>query len=334
MAAEEKILPALLKAILYEAEGVNAFVFKSLDPQQQRFTIEPGAHIDLHLDEGLVRSYSLINQLSQTDQLVVGVQRADEAVGRGGSRYVHDTLRVGAHLMLSTPRNNFFLQEDAAHSVLFAAGIGITPFLSMIERLVQRKASWELHYSAQTEQRMPFRDRLEALQAQSTGQGAVTLYVTRELTRTSAATKTERMDLASLVMAAPAGTHFYCCGPTAFIDGFLGASASWPLEQRHVEHFSSDIEAANEGGYTIVLQRQGRSIEVGAGQTILDALHANGIRHPSSCKQGLCGTCEVRVIDGVPDHRDMILSDEEKAANDIILICCSGSKSKTLVLDM
>lgn len=333
MSAEETTFPALLKAVVYEAEGVSAFVFKSLDPKQQ-FMIEPGAHIDLHLDNGLVRSYSLINHLVQTDQLVVGVQRADEATGRGGSRHVHDALRVGARLTLSLPRNNFSLQEDAAHSVFFAAGIGITPFLSMIERLVSRSASWELHYSAQTGQRLPFRDRLEALQAQSAGRGAVTLYVTRESAGALAATKTERMDLASLVMAAPADTHFYCCGPTPFIDAFLGASASRPPDHRHVEHFSSDVEAANEGGYTIVLQRQGRSIEVGVGQTILDALQANGIRHPSSCRQGLCGTCEVRVLEGVPDHRDMILSDEEKATNDIILICCSGSKSSTLVLDM
>ena len=281
-----------------------------------RFTA--GAHVDLRLPNGFVRQYSIANSEEEDHRYLLGVKR--EAAGRGGSRLMHDELRVGTVLEVGRPRNNFPLVESAAHSVLIAGGIGVTPILSMVARLRSLGRSWELHYAVRRRSEAAFLDLLRA------GGAPVLLHVDEE--------QGSVLDVALIVGAVREGTHLYCCGPTPMLDAFTSAAASWPAEQVHLEYFASAFAPAIDKGFIVELARSKRQIAVVPGQTILEALRANGIKVVSSCEQGICGSCETRVLAGEPDHRDLLLSDEEKAAGEVMMICCSGSRSAVLVLDL
>lgn len=146
--------------------------------------------------------------------------------------------------------------------------------------------------------------------------------------------RTARLDIHAIIQDAPPDAHLYCCGPSRLIDDFLAACSSRPTSTVHYERFSAGSEVATEGGFEILLNRSGRRLEVAPGKTILDTLLDNAVDVQYSCSSGVCGTCRTRVIQGKPDHRDDYLSDEEKRANQSVMICCSGSRSKTLVLDL
>ncbi len=314
-------LEVLLRGITYEAEGVNAYILEpvgggALPP----FTA--GAHVDLHLPNGITRSYSLLNDPAERGRYVIGVHHAPES--RGGSRYVHEALRVGARLTIGPPRNNFPLNEDAPHSVLIAGGIGVTPLLSMATRLESLGRSWELHYACRTRARAAFLERLAALDA---GRGRLHLTFDDE-------EGGRMLDLAALLASARPDAHLYCCGPLPMLDAFERAAQRRPAAQVHLEYFVPKSEAAVEGGYEVVLRRSGKVVPVGPGQTMLAALLNAGASVNFSCSEGVCGTCETRVLAGLPDHRDAFLTDEEKAANGTVMPCCSGSLSPRLELDL
>jgi ferredoxin-NADP reductase len=279
----------------------------------------PGAHIDLALPPGLVRSYSLIGDCDDRRAYRIAVLR--EPASRGGSRAVHETLRVGDVLAADGPRNRFPLVEDAAHSVLLAGGIGITPILPMAERLARLGRPFELHYSARTRSEAILLDRLAALGP------AVHLYFSRE-------PGGRRCDSRAVVAAAPRGTHFYACGPAAMLDDYAAATARIDPAFVHQERFAAAEPAAVEGGFVVELARSGRTIAIPRGRTILETLNAAGIDPSCSCLEGVCGTCETRVLAGVPDHRDAILTPEERATNRTMMICVSGAKTDRLVLDL
>lgn len=307
-----------LTAITYAAEQVNLYELRPVSGEPvPDFTA--GAHVDLHLPNGFVRQYSIANPESERHRYVLGVKR--EAEGRGGSRLIHDELRVGTILEVSAPRNNFRLVETAEHSVLIAGGIGITPIVSMVARLRSLGCSWELHHAVRRRSEAAFVDELSA------GGGAVHLHVDEE--------RGGVLDVARLVGAAPAEAHLYCCGPAAMLDAFKAATSSRPASSVHLEYFTADVPSpAVEGGFVVELARSKLQVTIPPGKTILEALRARGVTVPSSCEQGICGSCETRVLAGQPDHRDLLLSDEEKAANEFMMICCSGSKSSVLVLDL
>lgn len=280
-----------------------------------------GAHIDLHLPEGRVRSYSLVNSPSETHRYVIAVQRETE--GRGGSAWMHDSLRVGHVILASEPANDFSLEEQAGHSVFIAGGIGITPVMSMIARLEELEKPWRLHYASRSPDVTAF---IEDLKALDRDRGRVEFSFRSD--------RAERLDIASLVKAADTDTHLYCCGPARMIDSFVEAGESRPAGSLHYERFAASEAAANEGGFAVRLQRSGRRIQVVQGMTILDALLDADVTVPYACSNGICGTCMTRVISGVPDHRDDFLSDEEKKSGQSMLVCCSGSKTPELVLDL
>ena len=144
----------------------------------------------------------------------------------------------------------------------------------------------------------------------------------------------QMLDLAAIVQSLPAGAHVYCCGPLPMLAAYEQATAAVPPERVHMEYFAAKEAAATDGGFIVELARSGKQVQVRAGQTILDSLMAVGIEPPYSCQEGVCGTCEVRVLEGIPDHRDLVLSNAEKAANDRMMICCSGCKTAKLVLDL
>jgi len=317
-----ELLQLRLRSITYEAASIVSFDLRSPSGAiLPEFTA--GAHIDLHLAGGLVRSYSLLNPQSERFRYVIAVNK--DPASRGGSILLHDTLRVGATLSVSLPRNNFRLEEAAADSIFIAGGVGITPILCMLERLTALKQRWKLYYCARTRQSAAFLDRLHELR--DLGVGEVHL----NFDHGSAA---NMLDIAAAVNRAPPAAHLYCCGPLPMLETFERACASLPPQQVHVEYFAAKEMPAAQGGFVVELARSGKVISIPRGMTILDALLEAGVSASYSCMEGVCAACETKVISGEPDHKDLVLTKEEKASNKVMMICCSGSKSERLVLDL
>jgi vanillate O-demethylase ferredoxin subunit len=307
-----------LTAIIYGGDGTNLFEFRALDGKDAPpFTA--GAHVDVNLPNGTIRQYSIASSQADRTRYLLGVKLEEN--GRGGSRFLHEQVRVGSVLKIGLPRNNFPLNETAASSVLIAGGIGVTPMLCMIDRLKTLGRDFKLHYAV--------RVRTEALLAQiDEANERICLHVDDEQDG-------RLLDIAAIVAAAAPDAELYCCGPAPMLAAFETACASRPPHRVHLERFSApDNVAATGGAYIVELAKSKRSITVQSGQTLLQALQDAGLKIKVSCEQGICGTCETRVIAGLPDHRDMILSDEEKASNETMMVCCSGSLTPTLVLDL
>lgn len=313
----QDLIAVRLTAVRYAARDTNLYEFERPDGGPMP-TAGPGAHIDLHLPNGLMRQYSLVVAEAHPTRYVVGIKRDPQS--RGGSRFIHDELRPGALIKIGAPRNNFPLDENAGHTVLIAGGIGITPVWCMLQRLRALGRSWELHYSCRSRADAAFLRELESLEN-------VGLHFDEEHPG-------QFMDMTAIAAAAPAGAHAYCCGPAQMLAAFEKATASWERERVHVEYFSSKHELAVEGGFIVELAKSGKELSVPPGKTILQVVDEAGVKVPHSCQQGVCGACETRVLSGVPDHRDSILTDSEKQANNTMMICCSGSKGGRLVLDL
>jgi vanillate O-demethylase ferredoxin subunit len=316
-------LQVRVKSISWEAEGILAFDLRPEPPLRILPAFTAGAHIDLHLPNGLIRSYSLLNAPHEPHRYVIGVNR--DAQSRGGSRYLHETLRPGDVLTISPPRNNFPLDDSASLAVLVAGGIGITPILGMIHRLRKLGRPWRLHYAARTRKQAAFVETLEAMGMEPGSE--VHLTFDREA-------GADRLDVAAIAASLPEGAHIYCCGPVPMLEAFEQATASLAPERVHREYFAAREAAATAGGFTVELARSGRSVEIQPGKTILECLIAEGVEPMYSCQEGVCGTCEVRVLDGEPDHRDLVLNAAERAANNRMMVCCSGARSRRLVLDL
>lgn len=317
-------LPARVHALRLEAQHVISVELRPADPAQSFPVVEAGAHVDLHLGQGLVRSYSLTNP-GETSRYVLGV--LNDPQSRGGSRFVHERLRIGQVLELSPPRNHFRLAEDAPHSVLLAGGIGITPLLAMLRRLAALGRPAHLVYCARSRREAAFVEEIAALAGAAQG-----LQLTLRWDDEAGGPP----ELASLLAGHPAETHFYCCGPGRMIDAFEAACETLGYAHVHVERFAAaPVEpGGSEQECTVELRRSGRSIRVPAGVSLLEALEAAGCAPSFSCREGICGACETRVLAGDIDHRDHILTKEERAANRSMMLCVSQCRSSTLVLDM
>jgi tetrachlorobenzoquinone reductase len=318
----ESTIEVRVKRISYEADNINSYELTS-PTGGDLVPFTAGGHIDLHLSNGMIRCYSLVNDQRERHRYVIAVNK--DPAGRGGSRFVHDNLRVGDIVRVSRPRNNFALCEEVEHSVLIAGGIGITPLLSMARRLESLGRSCELFYVARTRPAAAFLGELVALGSN----GHLRLHIDFDDERSG-----RLFDLPALVKNAPAQAHLYCCGPQPMLEAFEAATADRPAGHVHVEYFQGRQAPATEVGFEVRLARSNRTIAVEAGRTILDALLDAGIAANHACTEGVCGTCETRVLDGIPDHRDQFLNKEEQAANKTIMICCSGARSRTLVLDL
>jgi vanillate O-demethylase ferredoxin subunit len=316
------MIKAELKNIAREAEDINLLEFRRSDGSALP-PFSAGAHIDLRLGNGLVRSYSLVNCPSETHRYVIGVKKEPDS--RGGSRFIHEQLHAGDEIEIGQPLNNFRLCENAPRSVLIAGGIGITPFASMVRRLEQLGRSWELHYAARSRCSASFVRQLASYGSK------VKFYFPNEFNGEPPA---RRIDLHKVVAEVPRDAHVYCCGPRNMLATFEKAAAALPSGQTHVEFFSNANGLDKDGAFDVRLARSGSIVRVQSGETVLDALLKHGIDAPYSCLEGVCSSCETRVLSGIPDHRDLILSKEEREANDRMLICCSRSKSGTLVLDL
>lgn len=316
------VMEVRLHAIRFEARGIHAFELRPMDGDSlPAFTA--GSHIDLHLPNGCIRSYSLSNPPSERHRYVIGVNKAPDS--RGASKYVHEKLQVGSTLGIGAPRNDFALHKEAAHSVFIAGGIGITPLRSMISRLEELGRSWELFYGCRDRGAAAF---VEELQTLGERRGAKLHFSFDQ------APGGQRMNLGEIVRQARGDAHLYCCGPLPMLTAFEEASAALERHRVHVEYFRSKEAPVVAGGFEVELTRSKRIIVVAPGQTILDALLAEGIDAPYACMEGVCGSCETRVLRGMPDHHDLVLSSDEREANDRMMICCSGSLRDCLVLDL
>lgn len=320
----EGLLEVRVQGLRLEARDV---ISVELHPTQAGASLpafEPGAHIDLHLADGLVRSYSLLNSAGG-NRYVIGVLHARN--GRGGSRYVHEQLRLGAELRISAPRNHFRLIEDAPRSVLLAGGIGVTPLLAMLRRLVQLGRPVEFIQCARSRADAAFLAEIESITA---GYPQVVLHSHFDDVQGGPP------DLRKLLAGRPVDTHFYGCGPAPMLAGFEDACAALGYENVHLERFAPVEQAPSSvtNTCTVELRRSGRSLKVGPDVSILDAVLAAGIEADYSCQEGMCGACETKVISGYVEHRDSILTKQEQAANKSMMICVSRCRGGTLVLDL
>lgn len=306
-----------IRTIRWEADGINSYMLEPVGGGLLP-AFDPGAHVDVQLKPGLARSYSLVNDPAIRGYYEIAVHHAID--GRGGSSHIHGQWRAGEIVEISEPKNNFPMVEDASHTVLIAGGIGVTPMLPMIARLEKLGRSWELHYVAAAPERAAYVERLENYDQVRIAYDGIP--------------GGDRLDLQAICAAAPADAHLYCCGPTGMLDAFVAINADRPKGHAHIEYFSAETELATEGGYTLELARSGKTLVVEEGETMLDALLSAGVNIGFACAEGICGTCEVKVLSGIPDHRDHFLSEDDKAANTSIMVCCSGSKSANLVLDI
>lgn len=289
---------------------------------------QPGDHIDIELPSGEVRQYSLYNHPQDTNVYRVAVKK--EPVSRGGSIYLHDQVAEGDFLRISLPRSNFLLVPEISRHVLVAGGIGITPLLAMAQQLAAGGADFELHYFVRSEQHAAFAELLRRADLA----GRVSLYLGADAAETEAI-------LSRILEGQPRGTHLYYCGPTPFMQAVLRCATArqWPPEMLHWEYFSPPDEdtPAKDGGnkpFTLRLASTNREFVIPADKTALQVLTENGVQVANSCQQGTCGSCVVKVVEGVPDNRDHFLSEFQKNAGKKVALCISRAKTDVLAVEL
>lgn len=312
----------LVKRVAREAQDVASVELR--DPQGAELPPwSPGAHIDLHLPSGLVRQYSLCSDPNDRTYYRIAVLRAPES--RGGSAEVHDTALIGRVLEISSPKNHFALCE-AENYLLIAGGIGVTPLLAMAKELTAQRRRWSMIYGGRTRSSLAFVGELTELNGD--------LDIVPQDER-------GMPDLDTAVRACTPGTAVYCCGPEPMLQSIQGICAQHlPPGALHVERFAAaapasggDADTRNQE-FEVELARSARVLTVPAEQTVLDAVLDIMPDTPYSCREGYCGTCETAVLSGEPDHRDDVLSDDERTSGDTMMICVSRSKTPRLVLDL
>jgi vanillate O-demethylase ferredoxin subunit len=282
----------------------------------------PGAHIDLHLPNGMVRQYSLCNGPADRAVLRIGVARA--VSGRGGSACVHDALGVGTSLAVSKPRNNFPLVSDASEYLFIAGGIGITPILSMLRWCESNRKPWRLLYCVQSRGRAAYLPEINALQ-----HGHVSLHCDDEAGGA-------RADLGAALASRVSGAHVYCCGPAGLMHAVADATRLDAPESVHFEWFAHDekVDAAANRSFDVMLAQSGKTVHVPSDKSILEAIEDAGLAVPFGCRDGLCGSCLTTVCSGEPEHRDQVLSASEQASGKLMLICVSRAKGACIELDL
>ena len=281
-----------------------------------------GAHIDLLLDNGMARQYSLCSAPEALDSYRIAVQL--ETSGRGGSAYIHEHIEAGSALSINAPRNHFELNESADNYLLIAGGIGITPLMLMAARLKALGKPFTLHYLCRTPEQAAFQGELE----QQLGDQVQFHFSYGDSRR--------RLDLDALFAGQKQATEVYTCGSEPLLQSILDAAENYPDIQVIFERFSaaSNVGQAANSAFEIELARSGKTLSVAADQSILEVLRAEGFNVETMCEEGLCGSCEVDLLEGEADHRDSVLTDAEKQEQSALMVCCSRAASGRLKLDL
>jgi ferredoxin-NADP reductase len=277
----------------------------------------PGAHIDLVLDDECTRQYSLCGRTADTDSWQVAVLRAPDS--RGGSDAVH-ALKIGSTVRVRGPRNHFPVVASPRY-LFVAGGIGITPILAMIREVEAAGAEWELHYGGRSRSSMAFAEELAGF--------ADRVHLVPE-------DEQGLLDLDAIVGSPRPDTLIYACGPEPLLAALEERCSAWPSGALHLERFAARATEAPavENEFDLVLQRSGRTVRVPADRSVFDVVRDAGVSVLGSCLEGICGTCETTVIDGDVDHRDSVLDEDERASNEVMMICVSRCRSAKLVLDL
>ncbi|MFE0172992.1 PDR/VanB family oxidoreductase [Streptomyces sp. NPDC059002] len=309
----EPLIDLRVRRMTWEADGVLSVELAHPDGKPLP-AWAPGAHLDVHVG-GQIRQYSLCGDPRDLSVYRVGVLNAPAS--RGGSHHVHTRLRPGQTVTVSEPRNHFPL-EDASAYVFVAGGIGITPILTMAREAARRGVPWRLTYGGRTRSSMAFTDELAALD------GVLTLVPQDEH---------GHIDPAAALDGLSDGTLVYCCGPEPLL---AAVESACPAGRLRVERFAAPAVERTGGdcAFEVECRRSGVTLSVDGDTSVLRAAQAAGITVSSSCQEGICGSCETRVLDGTPDHRDFLLSEAEHAANTSMMICVSRCASGRLVLDL
>ncbi len=321
--ATASTLSLLIRQIRYEAAGINSYeLVHPLGDDLPAFTA--GAHLDIHIQPGLIRQYSLCNDPTDTKRYVIAVLKSES--GLGGSKTLHETLRVQDMVKVSMPRNHFPLQPDARKVLLLAGGIGITPLKSMIHTLDACSVDYQLHYCARDASCAAFTDAFA-------NHAKVHLHFDN-------GDPAQSLDIAALLAAPEDGTHVYFCGPPGFMQACSQATQGWPEGTVHCEYFKVPVaehkektsDSESDGSFKVKLASSGQYIGVPADKSLIEALAEAGIELETSCVSGLCGTCKIRYLEGEVDHQDYILSPDEQT--EYLTACVSRAKSELLVLDL
>jgi ferredoxin-NADP reductase len=303
------------------ADGVA--VLDLADPDDKELPRwEPGAHVDLMLSDDITRQYSLCGDPRDSGVWRVGVLLDPNS--RGGSRYVHENLEEGARVRVRGPRNHFPL-VDAPRYRFIAGGIGITPIFAMLEAVQGAGNDWTLLYGGRTRASMAFADHLAERYP-----GQVTVWPQDER---------GLLDLESLLKDPEDNTLVYSCGPEGLLSAVEQYCAPWPAGALHIERFAAKAPTAEQAAealdhFEVVCHRTGVTLEITPDRSILEILEEADVPIMASCYEGVCGSCEARVLEGTPDHRDSVLAEAEKAAGEVMLVCVSRSRTERLVLDL
>ena len=316
----DALLNLIIRTVRREATGIVSLELIHPDggplPEWQ-----PGAHVNLHLPSGKVRSYSLHGEPADPCTYRVAVLRAER--GRGGSMELHRIAQPGNRVTVAYPRNNFTL-EPASHYLFLAGGIGVTPLLAMVRNVAAAGLPWTFVYGGRSRRSMAFVAEIEALPG-----GDVQVVPQDEA---------GLPDLAAAFMEVPAGAAVYCCGPAPMIAAVVSTGqAIRPELPVRLEYFSAattDHTCEDDAAFDVILARTQLTVHVPAGTSILDAIRPSCPNVMSSCGEGICSSCETEVIEGVPDHRDAVLTPSERATNRYMMICVSRSRTARLVLDL
>lgn len=319
VAAIEELTPSIKKFELVNAEGGDLPSFQA------------GAHIDVQTGNGLLRSYSLANDPKERHRYVTAVLREPE--GGGGSKWMHDEVKVGDVLTSSEPIQNFPLNECAPLSLLLAGGIGITPILAMGYRLRAQHLNCHLHYCTKTPEDTAFMEEVKDVFGDD-----LTFHH-------DGGDPSKGIDLKGTFGDRPDNAHLYVCGPAGLIRAAQEATADWPDGTVHIELFTSARteeetaalaeKAASDESFEIELARSGETLTVPPDKSILDVLLDNGYGVPYACEEGWCGACMIDLLGGKADHRDEVLSASEKESNSKIQVCISRAlPGEKLILDL
>lgn len=301
------------------AVGIQLFELKDRDGAElPEFT--PGAHIEVQVPSGGFRKYSLCNDPAERDRYLIAVKR--ETAGRGGSTSLIDNARAGDRLEVGLPRNDFPLAPRATGHLFIAGGIGITPMMAMIRYLKSTGSGrFKLHYLSRSLEETAFREELSAPEFR----GQVMFHHDH-------GDPDQAFDLWP-ILERPTGVHIYCCGPRSLMEAVRDMTGHWSAAAVHFESFvdAAATHKADDRPFRVCLAQSGGVVEVAADQSILDALRAHGLQVPSSCESGTCGTCRTRLLEGVADHRDLVLTDDEHDTQ--IMVCISRARSDEITID-
>lgn len=319
MEAADGALALEVTDVRAEARDVLAFELRRRDGRALP-EAEPGAHIEIELSNGLIRHYSLLNDRRERDRYVIAVGLAPNS--GGGSAFMHRNVRCGTTLVVRAIRNNFPLDRAAGRFLFLAGGIGITPILSMVRWCEANGREWRLIYAARTAQHAAF---AEALRAHG---GKVRFHFDDR--------RGGVLDVGPPLAGVGDDEQVYCCGPAPMMAAVKEAGLRLPAASLHFEYFTApaDQRPAPSGGFTVVLRRSGREIAVPSGKSILEAIEESGLAVPFSCREGMCRTCETGFCEGEVEHRDYVLSDEERKTGTTMMLCVSRATSDVLVLDL